>query len=282
MTPVVRFKNPTDGAVVVADAVHGNVVFQNSELDDLIIERSDGNPTYNFCVVVDDYDMKVTHVIRGDDHLNNTPRQMNMLRAMGVEPPVYAHLPMILGPDGTKLSKRHGAVSVLYYREEGYLPEALLNYLARLGWSHGDQEIFSLEEMTALFDIADVNKSASAINPDKLAWINQQHFMRVPPSKLVPGLRWQLERLGVKVGEGAPLEAVITGPAGAVKDPQGDGRGKPVLLRSAGVLRGKGRPQAPDSRIHPRPGASQRQYLETWRNGLPHRFTKRSRHLRML
>ena len=209
VTPVVRFRNPQDGAVIVDDAVHGKVVFQNAELDDLIIERSDGNPTYNFCVVVDDYDMKVTHVIRGDDHLNNTPRQMNMLRAMGVEPPVYAHLPMILGPDGTKLSKRHGAVSVLYYREEGYLPEALLNYLARLGWSHGDQEIFTLEEMTALFDIADVNKSASAINPDKLAWINQQHLMKLPPSEIVPELRWQLERLGVRVGEGVRLESVI-------------------------------------------------------------------------
>jgi glutamyl-tRNA synthetase len=209
VTPVVRFKNPADGAVIVDDAVHGKVVFQNVELDDLIIERSDGNPTYNFCVVVDDYDMKVTHVIRGDDHLNNTPRQMNMLRAMGVEPPIYAHLPMILGSDGTKLSKRHGAVSVLHYREEGYLPEALLNYLARLGWSHGDQEIFSLAEMTALFDITDVNKSASAINPDKLAWINQQHLMRLPPSQIAPELRWQLDRLGVAVGEGAPLEAVI-------------------------------------------------------------------------
>ena len=209
VTPVVRFRNPTEGAVVVADAVHGDVVFQNAELDDLIIERSDGNPTYNFCVVVDDYDMKVTHVIRGDDHLNNTPRQMNMLRAMGVEPPIYAHLPMILGPDGTKLSKRHGAVSVLYYREEGYLPEALLNYLARLGWSHGDQEIFSLEEMIALFDIADVNKSASAINPDKLAWINQQHLMKLPPSKVVPELRWQLERLGLGAGDDAMLEAVV-------------------------------------------------------------------------
>jgi glutamyl-tRNA synthetase len=148
-------------------------------------------------------------VIRGDDHLNNTPRQMNMLRAMGVEPPVYAHLPMILGPDGTKLSKRHGAVSVLAYREEGYLPEALLNYLARLGWSHGDQEIFSLEEMTALFDIADVNKSASAINPDKLAWINQQHLVRLPPARIVPELRWQLERLGVTGASDAMLEAVI-------------------------------------------------------------------------
>jgi glutamyl-tRNA synthetase len=209
VTPVVRFKNPQEGAVVVADAVHGDVVFQNEELDDLIIERSDGNPTYNFCVVVDDHDMKVTHVIRGDDHLNNTPRQMNMLRAMGVEPPVYAHLPMILGPDGTKLSKRHGAVSVLAYREQGYLPEALLNYLARLGWSHGDQEIFSLAEMTALFDIADVNKSASAINPDKLAWINQQHLMRLPPAQVVPELRWQLDRLGIHAADDAMLEAVI-------------------------------------------------------------------------
>ena len=209
VTPVVRFRNPQEGAVVVADAVHGEVVFQNAELDDLIIERSDGNPTYNFCVVVDDHDMKVTHVIRGDDHLNNTPRQMNMLRAMGVEPPVYAHLPMILGPDGTKLSKRHGAVSVLAYREAGYLPEALLNYLARLGWSHGDQEIFTLDEMTALFDIADVNKSASAINPDKLAWINQQHLMRLPPSRVVPELRWQLDRLGVQASDDAVLEAVV-------------------------------------------------------------------------
>jgi glutamyl-tRNA synthetase len=208
-TPVVRFRNPQDGAVIVDDAVHGKVVFQNAELDDLIIERSDGNPTYNFCVVVDDFDMKVTHVIRGDDHLNNTPRQMNMLRAMGVEPPVYAHLPMILGPDGTKLSKRHGAVSVLYYREEGYLPEALLNYLARLGWSHGDQEIFTLEEMTALFDIKDVNKSASAINPDKLAWINQQHLMKLPPSRIAQELRWQLERLGVDASKGPPLEPIV-------------------------------------------------------------------------
>ncbi|MGQ0384006.1 MAG: glutamate--tRNA ligase [Gammaproteobacteria bacterium] len=209
VTPVVRFKNPLEGAVVVDDAVHGKVVFQNAELDDLIIERSDGNPTYNFCVVVDDYDMKITHVIRGDDHLNNTPRQMNMLRAMGVEPPVFAHLPMILGPDGTKLSKRHGAVSVLHYREEGYLPEALLNYLARLGWSHGDQEIFTLEEMTALFDIRDVNKSASAINPDKLAWINQQHLIKQPPSRIAAELRWQLGRIGVDAGHGPSLEAIV-------------------------------------------------------------------------
>ena len=162
--PVIRFKNPLDGEVVVEDVVHGRVVFQNRELDDLIIARSDGSPTYNFCVVVDDMDMDITHVIRGDDHLNNTPRQQNMLEALGRRPPVYAHLPMILGADGAKLSKRHGAVSVLQYRDEGYLPEALLNYLVRLGWSHGDQEIFSLDEMRRAFDIADVNKSAAAFN----------------------------------------------------------------------------------------------------------------------
>ncbi|MGA2814290.1 MAG: glutamate--tRNA ligase, partial [Candidatus Acidiferrum sp.] len=176
VAPVVRFKNPQGGEVVVDDVVHGPVVFQ--ELDDLIIARSDGTPTYNFCVVVDDMDMNITHVIRGDDHLNNTPRQMNMLLALGRKPPVYAHLPMILGPDGAKLSKRHGAVSVLQYRDDGFLPEAVLNYLVRLGWSHGDQEIFSIEEMVRLFDIADVNKSASAFNFEKLAWLNQQHMMQ--------------------------------------------------------------------------------------------------------
>ena len=152
--PVIRFRNPAAGEVVVEDLVHGRTVFQNAELDDLIIARSDGTPTYNFCVVVDDCDMGVTHVVRGDDHLNNTPRQMNMLHAMGATPPVYAHVPMILGADGAKLSKRHGAVSVLQYQEEGYLPEALLNYLVRLGWSHGDQEVFTREEMIAAFDLA--------------------------------------------------------------------------------------------------------------------------------
>jgi len=209
VTPVVRFRSPDQGAVVVDDAVHGKVVFQNSELDDLIIMRSDGNPTYNFCVTVDDWDMKITHVIRGDDHLNNTPRQINMLKALGGELPVYAHLPMILGPDGTKLSKRHGAVSVLQYKQEGYLPEALLNYLARLGWSHGDQEIFTLEEMCRLFDIADVNKSAAAVNPDKLNWLNQQHLMRIPEADIARELRWHLEKLEVDVDAGPSLEAVV-------------------------------------------------------------------------
>ena len=195
--PVVRFRNPTDGNVVVHDQVHGPVSFENVELDDLIIARSDRTPTYNFCVVVDDSDMQITHVIRGDDHLNNTPRQINMLEALGATPPSYAHVPMILGPDGAKLSKRHGAVSVLQYREEGFLPEALLNYLVRLGWSHGDQEIFTLEEMVRLFDIADVNKSASAFNPDKLLWLNQQHIMRSTPQALVPHFKVQLEAHGV-------------------------------------------------------------------------------------
>jgi glutamyl-tRNA synthetase len=195
--PVIRFKNPLSGPVVVDDVVHGRVEFQNSELDDLIIARSDGSPTYNFCVVVDDMDMDITHVIRGDDHLNNTPRQMNMLLALGRKPPVYAHLPMILGADGAKLSKRHGAVSVLQYRDDGYLPEALLNYLVRLGWSHGDQEVFSVEEMIRLFDIIDVNKSASAFNGEKLAWLNQQHMMSAPVSRLVAPLRWHLEREGI-------------------------------------------------------------------------------------
>jgi glutamyl-tRNA synthetase len=206
--PVVRFKNPQAGEVVVEDVVHGPVVFQNSELDDLIIARSDGSPTYNFCVVVDDMDMGITHVIRGDDHLNNTPRQMNMLAALGAKLPVYAHLPMILGSDGAKLSKRHGAVSVLQYRDEGFLPEAVLNYLVRLGWSHGDQEIFSLAEMTDLFDIRDVNKSASAFNGDKLAWLNQQHMMRVPAARLVAPLRWHLELEGVSTADDARLEQI--------------------------------------------------------------------------
>jgi len=206
--PVIRFKNPLDGVVAVDDVIHGRVVFDNRELDDLIIARADGSPTYNFCVVVDDMDMGVTHVIRGDDHLNNTPRQINMLQALGTTPPVYAHVPMILGPDGAKLSKRHGAVSVLQYREEGYLPEALLNYLVRLGWSHGDQEVFTLAEMEQLFDIHDVNKSASAFNPEKLLWLNQQHIMRASLPELAVQLQWQLERLGIKGDDLGQLEGI--------------------------------------------------------------------------
>jgi glutamyl-tRNA synthetase len=207
--PVIRFKNPLTGSVVVEDVVHGPVVFQNAELDDLIIARSDGSPTYNFCVAVDDTDMGITHVIRGDDHLNNTPRQMNILLALGAKVPVYAHLPMILGSDGAKLSKRHGAVSVLQYRDDGFLPEALLNYLVRLGWSHGDQEVFSVEDMIRLFDIADVNKSASAFNGEKLAWLNQQHMMHAPAARLVEPLRWQLSHLGIAASDEAQLELIV-------------------------------------------------------------------------
>jgi glutamyl-tRNA synthetase len=207
--PVIRFRNPLEGAVVVEDLVHGPVTFQNTELDDLIIARSDGTPTYNFSVVVDDMDMGITHVIRGDDHLNNTPRQMNMLHALGASVPVYAHVPMILGPDGAKLSKRHGAVSVLQYEEEGYLPDALLNYLVRLGWSHGDQEVFTRAEMIAAFDIHDVNKAASAFNPEKLLWLNQQHMMRTSPEALVPYLHAQLRRLGCDSSDRALVEGVI-------------------------------------------------------------------------
>ncbi len=206
--PVVRFRNPLDGDVVVEDQVRGTVVFRNAELDDLIIARSDGTPTYNFTVIIDDFDMKITHVIRGDDHLNNTPRQMNMLGALGAEPPVYAHLPMILGSDGAKLSKRHGAVDIREYREEGYLPEAMLNYLVRLGWSHGDQEIFSVDEMTRLFDIADVNHSASSFNPEKLLWINQQHLMAMPVEELGHRLMPYLVKAGLEPSDGPDPEAI--------------------------------------------------------------------------
>jgi glutamyl-tRNA synthetase len=200
--PVVRFKNPLDGEVTVQDKVRGEVVFQNAELDDLIIARSNGTPTYNFTVIVDDYDMQITHVIRGDDHLNNTPRQMNMLAALGAEPPTYAHLPMILGPDGAKLSKRHGAVDIRDYREQGYLPEAMLNYLVRLGWSYGDQEVFSVAEMVKLFDIADVNQSASAFNPEKLVWLNQQHIIKAPADQLGEALVPYLVRAGLNIDSG--------------------------------------------------------------------------------
>ncbi len=207
--PVIRFRNPLEGEVVVDDLVHGRVVFQNTELDDLVIARGDGTPTYNFCVVVDDMDMGVTHVIRGDDHLNNTPRQMNMLAALGAKLPIYAHVPMILGPDGAKLSKRHGAVSVLQYDEEGYLPDALLNYLVRLGWSHGDQEFFTRSEMIAAFDVSNVNKAASAFNPEKLLWLNQQHLMRAESVEVVPHLRRALARIGIACEDDQRLARVV-------------------------------------------------------------------------
>ena len=209
--PVVRFMNPTDGEVVVHDLVRGDVVFQNAELDDLIIARSDGTPTYNFCVVIDDSDMQITHVVRGDDHLNNTPRQMNMFAALGATPPAFAHLPMILGPDGAKLSKRHGAVDIREYRELGYLPEAMLNYLVRLGWSRGDQEVFSIEEMIRYFDIADVNQSASSFNPEKLLWLNQQHIIAAPAERIATALVPYLEQAGLDPDSGPVLADLADG-----------------------------------------------------------------------
>ncbi len=207
--PVVRFKNSQDGETVVEDLIRGRVVFQNRELDDLIIARGDGTPTYNFTVVVDDMDMRITHVIRGDDHLNNTPRQMNMLKALGFTPPIYAHVPMILGPDGARLSKRHGAVSVMNYREEGYLPEALLNYLARLGWSHGDQEIFTLDEMIQLFDVTNVHSSAASFDPQKLLWLNQHYLKTGDPAHVGHQLSWHLGKLGIDQSTGPALSDVV-------------------------------------------------------------------------
>jgi len=207
--PVIRFKNPLNGEVVVNDRVHGKVVFQNSELDDLIIVRSDGTPTYNFTVVVDDSDMKITHVIRGDDHLNNTPRQMNMLQVLGVSPPQYAHLPMILGEDGAKLSKRHGAIDIRDYRDKGYLPEAMLNYLVRLGWSHGNQEIFSLEEMTDFFDLSKLTSSASIFNPGKLLWLNQYYIMNLPVENIRDALSISMKKLGIDHSGGPDLISVV-------------------------------------------------------------------------
>jgi len=209
VNPVIRFKNPQDGSVVVHDLIKGDIEFANAELDDLIIVRSDGTPTYNFCVVCDDWDMKITHVIRGDDHVNNTPRQMNILSALGATPPQYAHVPMILGADGVKLSKRHGAVSALEYRTLGFMPEALLNYLARLGWSHGDQELFTREEMTQLFELSQVQKSAARFDLEKLIWVNHEYLKKADPLIVEPELRWHLERIGVKAGAAPKLADVI-------------------------------------------------------------------------
>ena len=207
--PVVRFKNPLEGDVVIDDLVRGRVVISNRELDDLIIARSDGTPTYNLTVVVDDLDMQMSHVIRGDDHLNNTPRQINILNALGAQPPVYGHLPMILGGDGKRLSKRHGAVNVLQYRDQGYLPQALLNYLVRLGWSHGDQELFSVDEMINLFEMAGVNRSAATFNPEKLLWINHQTIIHSPAVDLLNPLQPHLDELNIDCEQGPELAAVV-------------------------------------------------------------------------
>ncbi len=207
--PVVRFRVPDEGEVEIDDQVRGRVVIGNKEIEDFIIRRSDGVPTYNFSVVVDDADMQISHVIRGDDHLINTPKQIHMFRALGVQVPVFAHVPMILGDDGSRLSKRHGAVNVLDYREQGFLPEALLNYLIRLGWSHGDQELFTIEEMTNLFDIVDVNASASKFDQDKLKWLNRQYLMAASPARIAPLLAGQLQALGLHLAGGPAPEDVV-------------------------------------------------------------------------
>lgn len=207
--PVVRFKNPASGTVVWDDLVKGRIEISNEELDDLIIARADGTPTYNFCVVVDDWEMNITHVIRGDDHVNNTPRQINMLKALRAELPQYAHLSMILGDDGQKLSKRHGAVSVMQYHEEGYLPEAVLNYLGRLGWSHGDDEVFDITQFCQWFDLDHITPSAAQFNTEKLRWLNAHYIKQADLTRLAVDVRQRLESKGILVSEQPELTAVI-------------------------------------------------------------------------
>lgn len=207
--PVIRFANPLDGDVVVQDLVKGESRFANAELDDLIIARADGSPTYNLCVVVDDMDMGITHVIRGNDHVANTPRQANIFKALDVAPPAYAHVPMILGPDGVKLSKRHGAVSVTEYRAMGFLPDGLLNYLVRLGWSHGDQEIFSRDEMIQHFDLTHISTAPARFDMEKAWWVNHQYLKTAPLDTVRPELIWHLSRIGIEAGDDTRLDAII-------------------------------------------------------------------------
>jgi len=208
MQPVLRFRNPDAGEVTFNDLVKGPITVANAELDDLVIMRADGIPTYNFGVVIDDADMNITHVVRGDDHVNNTPRQINMYRALGAELPQFAHLPMILGADGERLSKRHGAVSVMQYPEDGYLPEALNNYLARLGWSHGDDEKFSLQQLVEWFDLAHVSRSAARFDPEKLGWLNQQYLKETDDQRIADLMLPVLERNGCTVVNGPELHRV--------------------------------------------------------------------------
>ncbi|MBU2113336.1 MAG: glutamate--tRNA ligase [Gammaproteobacteria bacterium] len=214
---VIRFKNPQSGTVVIDDLIKGRIEIANSELDDLIIARSDGTPTYNLTVVVDDWKMGITHVIRGDDHVNNTPRQMNILAALGADIPKYAHVPMILGDDGKRLSKRHGAVGVMQYRDNGFLPEALLNYLVRLGWSHGDQEIFSKDELVQLFDLESCNRAPSAFNTDKLIWLNQHYMKTLPPEQVAKQLEWHIATQQLDISTGPALTELVKAQAERVK-----------------------------------------------------------------
>ena len=208
VAPVIRFRNPDEGVVAWDDAVKGRIEIANAELDDLVLARADGTPTYNFCVVVDDVDMRITHVIRGDDHVNNTPRQINILRALGATPPVYAHLPTVLTPTGEKLSKRHGARGVLQYRDDGYLPEAVVNYLARLGWAHGDAEVFSVDEFVGWFDLHGLSGSPGRFDPEKLEWLNHEHLKRLDPGDIARRLAPFLTAAGIPTAGGPPVEQV--------------------------------------------------------------------------
>ena len=214
---VVRFRNPKEGSVKWSDTIRGEMEIANSEMDDMIILRSDGSPTYNFCVVIDDWEMGMTHVIRGEDHLINTAKQINIFEALGAKVPTYAHCSMILGDDGKKLSKRHGAVGVMQYRDDGYLPQALINYLVRLGWSHGDQEVFTLEELFEHFDINDINNSASAFNTEKLNWMNQQYMKLLPVEEVADQLAWHFADQGIDTSKGPNLTTIVELQAERVK-----------------------------------------------------------------
>ncbi|MEO5765963.1 MAG: glutamate--tRNA ligase [Casimicrobiaceae bacterium] len=259
VAPVIRFRNPDDGTVAWDDAVKGRIEIANAELDDLVLARADGTPTYNFCVVVDDVDMQITHVVRGDDHVNNTPRQINILRALGAALPVYAHLPTVLTPEGERLSKRHGARGVLQYRDDGYLPEAVVNYLARLGWSHGDAEVFPVEQFVEWFDLAGLTPSPGRFDPEKLAWLNHEHIKRLPDDRvaqlLVPfleaaGLDWRAgpspATVGALLRERSPTLAEMAGaahyfyaaphPPGALLAERVTDAVRPALARLVGVI----------------------------------------------
>jgi len=272
-----RFRNPKGGNVVFNDLVRGQISISNDELDDLAIARPDGSPTYNFTVVVDDIDMNVTQVIRGDDHINNTPRQINIYRALGAQPPDFAHVPMILGDDGARLSKRHGAVGVMQYRDDGYLPQALLNYLVRLGWSHGDQEVFSVDEMITLFDIRDVNRKASAFNTEKLDWLNQHYMKSLPAEEVAKHLAWHFTDQGINTDNGPALEDVVRVQAERVKTL------KEMATQSRIFFEGYDEPDPQAAKKHLRPVAERPlqsmlenlQSLEDWLPGPLHEVIDR-------
>ncbi len=251
VTPVVRFRTPLDGTVAWDDAVKGRIEIRNEELDDLIIARGDGSPTYNFCVVVDDWDMRITHVIRGDDHVNNTPRQINILKALGAPLPVYGHLPMILNADGQKMSKRRDAVSVVDYADQGILPEALLNYLARLGWGHGDDEFFDMTQFVEWFELSDVSPSPSRFNREKLLWLNALHIKAADPARLAGLISPRLAAAGIDPSSGPALSDVVTLLRDRVQDLN-------ALADEADYFYRKRQPSAEDVAKHLPDGAKER------------------------